>query len=342
MSRKGKNTTIEERNLVIFHHKEKKSYSEIAKVVRLPRSTVATIIHRYKNEDRVASIKQTGRPKKLSERQERILLFEVKKNPKISAPKLKAELNDKLETEISEQTIRRTLHVAGFNGRIARKKPFISKVNKKRRMDFAKTYRNYDATWWNNVIFADESKFNVFKCDGRRERVWRKPNEQLRLINCQATVKHSPSVMVWGCVSSAGVGDLVFIDGKMNKEQYLNILKAHLKQSAVKLGLQNNFQFYQDNDPKHSSRLVQEWMLYNCPKVIKTPAQSPDLNPIEHVWDELDRKIRQRPISSISQLKERLVAEWNAIGKEYLEKTVLNMPKRLLEVHRAQGGPTKY
>lgn len=103
-----------------------------------------------------------------------------------------------------------------------------------------------------------------------------------------------------GEVSAAGVRELVFIDVKMNKTVYLDILRNNLKKSAATMCLQRTFKLYRDNDPKHASKLVQEWLLYNCPKVLHPSAQSPNLNPIEHVWEELNRGIHQRPITSQS------------------------------------------
>ncbi|KAH8321097.1 hypothetical protein KR074_004411, partial [Drosophila pseudoananassae] len=68
------------------------------------------------------------------------------------------------------------------------------------------------------------------------------------------TVKHGGGgVMVWGCMSSAGVGELVFVEGIMDKVYYLNILKENLKKSASNLQMPDSFTFMHDNDPKHSA-----------------------------------------------------------------------------------------
>lgn len=162
-------------------------------------------------------------------------------------------------------------------------------------MQYAYNYRNKDLEFWKNVIFVDESKFNLFTSDTKQQRVWRKPNTELQSKNINSTVKHGgKSVMVWGAMGYNGVGDLVFIDTTMNKEVYLNILKNNLVSSAEKLGVSNNYCFYQDNDPKHTALDVRLWLLYNCPKVLKTPPQSPDLNPIEHLWAYLEQAIRKK------------------------------------------------
>jgi len=96
---------------------------------------------------------------------------------------------------------------------------------------------------------------------------------------------------------------MVFIDNKMDKFRYKGILNENVVPSVLKLGLNPlTFLFQQDNDPKHASCLVQEWLIYHC-KQLKTPPKSPDLNPIEHVWDILERKIRKHNISSKATLK---------------------------------------
>ena len=69
------------------------------------------------------------------------------------------------------------------------------------------------------------------------------------------TIKHGGgSVMVWGCFSSAGVSDLVKIEGIMKKEQYKTILENNAIPSGLRT-IGHGFVFMQDNDPKHTSKL---------------------------------------------------------------------------------------
>lgn len=342
MGRKGANTTFDQRQLVIYHHTKGKTERELSDFLKIPRSTIGDIIRRFKNEDRIDSKPNPGRPKILNDYDKRIIMKKVRQDPRKSAPSLAAEMAQEHDKKVHPETIRRAIRENGYNGRVARKKPFISEINKQKRKKFAKEYLQKDFSYWKNVIFVDESKFNIFGSDGR-VMVWRKPNEELNKENLRPTVKHGGgSVMVWGCMSAAGVGNLVFIEGNMDKTAYLTILKNNLKQSAEKMGISSHFNFYQDNDPKHKSYLVREWLLYNCPKVIETPPQSPDLNPIENLWNELDVRIRKHPISSKAQLKERLVIEWNNIQEETTANLVKSMPNRLKMVINQNGYPTKY
>lgn len=95
--------------------------------------------------------------------------------------------------------------------------------------------------------------------------VWRKRNQELNFRNLNPTTKHGGgSVLVWGCISSRGVGELDFIDGIMDKNKYLDILNQNLKKSVTAMDIEETFKFYQDNDLKHRARIVQEYLLYNC------------------------------------------------------------------------------
>ena len=102
--------------------------------------------------------------------------------------------------------------------------------------------------------------------------------------------------MVWGCVSSHGVGSLHFIEGIMLKEQYLAILKEHFKASAARMGILDTLKCYQDNDPKHTAHITRSWLLYNCTKVLNPPPHSSDLNIIDNLWDELEKPVEKHEI----------------------------------------------
>ncbi|GFV86783.1 transposable element Tcb1 transposase [Trichonephila clavipes] len=116
---------------------------------------------------------------------------------------------------VSAQTVRNVLHGAGLKTRTPRKKPYISEVNGKRRLDFTMKYKNKPMDFWKKVIFSDESKFEIFTSPSIGK-IWRKKKTALEPKNVLPTLKHGHgNVMVWACTAHNGTGSLAFIDNKM-------------------------------------------------------------------------------------------------------------------------------
>ena len=109
--------------------------------------------------------------------------------------------------------------------------------------------------------------------------------------------------MIWGCISARGVGNIHFIDGTMDKYVYNDIQKKNVKQIAIKMGMLNVHTFQQDNNSKHTSELNRQWLIWNIPKQLKMPAQSPDLNTIENLRAILKMCVHKMSIKSKDRLK---------------------------------------
>ena len=148
--------------------------------------------------------------------------------------------------------------------------------------------------------------------------------------------------MLWGCFAAGGTGALHKIDGIMREENDVDTLKQHLKTSVRKLKLGCKWVFQMDNYPKHTSKVVAKWLKDNKVKVLEWPSQSPDLNPIEHLWEELKKRVRARRPTNQTQLHLLYQEEWAKIHPTYCGKLVEGYLKRLTQVKQFKGNATKY
>ncbi|KAK6325046.1 hypothetical protein J4Q44_G00043880 [Coregonus suidteri] len=244
--------------------------------------------------------------------------------------------------KVSISTVKQVLYRHNLKGCSARKKLLLQNRHKKSRLRFATAHGNKERTFWRNVLWCDETKIELFGHNDHRY-VWRKKGVACKPKNTILTVKHGGgSIMLWGCFAAGVTGALHKIDGIMRKENYVDILKQHLKTSVRKLKLGRKWVFQMDNDPKHTSKVVAKWLKNNKVKVLEWPSQSPDLNPIENVWPELKKRVRARRPTNLTQLHQLCQEEWAKIHPTYCGKLVEGYLKRLTQVKQFKGNATKY
>jgi len=175
-------------------------------------------------------------------------------------------------------------------------------------MEFAENHLQKVLEFWKTFFFADERKYEYLDQMDIIVCVWRKPGEELRKEKKIFVQRSNMVVVACGVRMHGGMkrGNLHFIKGSVTKHVCINIPQGHLKACAEELRIQEHFAFYHDSDPKYSSHLVRGWCLYSCPKVIKSPPQSPDLNVIENLLAKLETEIRNHTIFNKGDLKKAL------------------------------------
>uniref|UniRef100_A0A8R1E7E6 Tc1-like transposase DDE domain-containing protein n=1 Tax=Caenorhabditis japonica TaxID=281687 RepID=A0A8R1E7E6_CAEJA len=237
--------------------------------------------------------------------------------------------------------LRRRLQVAGLHGRRPVKKPLVSLKNWKARVEWAKQHLSWGPREWANHIWSDESKFNLFGTDSIQ---WiRRPIGSRYAPQYQCpTVKHGGgSVMVWGCFCDTSMGPLKKIVKTMDRYVYKDILENTMR-PWVRANLGRSWVFQQDNDPKHTSSHVANWFRRRRVDLLEWPRQSPDLNPIEHMWEELERRLKGVRASNANQKFAQLEAAWKSIPMTVVQTLLDSMSRRCQAVIDAKGYPTKY
>lgn len=310
-----------------------------------------TTINEYRNKLAVDTPRSKGgQPAKLTPREKRELARMIITGGAENARQATRMINLNRTDPVSDETVRTALKQHNLVVRRRIKKPLLSAKHRRARLIWAHKHREWTNDDWKRVIWSDETKINRIGSDGQLY-VWCPRGEGLTDRRCQPTVKFGGgSIMLWGCMTWAGVGKVAKVEGRMDAAQFCSILDRCLAPTMDACTMLPDFPqrdqlvFQQDNDPKHTSRLATSWFRTAGIQVMEWPAQSPDLNPIEHLWHHLKTRIaaHPEPAKGVHELWERASEEWAKITADTCRELIESMPRRVEAVIKARGGHTKY
>lgn len=328
-----------------------KNQTEVARLLNLSRFSVRRVWQRYQETGGFKRRQGSGRPRATTRRDDRFIVTTALRNRRLNAVQLGQHLQEAREVEVSRWTVRRRLREGNLTAHRPANGPKLTPAHRQARLQFAREHLEWTDDQWSAVLFSDECRMCLHGNDGRR-RVYRRPGERFQQCCIEERVSYGGgSCMFWGGISLEAKTDLVFITGAnpgrrsrgLTSQRYIEeVLEDSVVPFAGYIG--ENFIFMQDNARPHTARIVMQYLEEVAVPVMEWPARSPDLNPIEHLWDELKRRVRARETapSSLQELQQAIVEEWEAIPQEFVKTLINSMTKRMEAVIRARGGNTPY
>jgi transposase len=333
------------------------SRSKLRRQLGTGSNTIKTWADRYEEEGKMERKSGSGRPRMTTSKEDRLIVRQSERNRKLTATKiartLEAKDNSGGSPKPTRWTVGRRLLDAGLPARRPRKKPLLTKKHKQARLKWAKDHLDWTSEQWNNVLWSDETSFTLFPRSHGYIR--RRTGEETKDECITPTVKGGGGkIMVWGCFHSNSVGVIRKVDGNMDQHQYHTILTHSVLPEIKKLAQKDVsgviWTFQHDNDPKHTAKINQRYLKWKQDEgkikfqVLPWSSNSPDLNPIEHLWNKIKDALADRPDrpSNLDQLFEMVKEEWKKLPKDFLQNLVNSMPRRMRAVIRNQGGSTTY
>lgn len=331
----------DERNRAIGMLQSGRSQADVARHFGCHRNTILSLWRRYNQQNNVSDYPRTGRPRVTTQRQDNHIRLTHLRN-RFQTASLTARTIPGLRP-ISSRTVRNRLREHNIRPRRPAIRPVLQPRHRVARLAWARRHLRFRLQDWNTILFTDESRFHLDSHDGRL-RAYRRPGERFSdpcVIERRAF--GGGSVMVWGGITATGRTALQLVNGNLTAARYRDeILQPHVIPFIQNHG--NNVTLQQDNARPHVARVVQNFLQQQNVNLLDWPAVSPDLSPIEHLWDEMDRRLRRlpNPPVTLAELGPALVNIWNNIPQAFVRNLVSSMRRRCVACIDANGGHTRY
>lgn len=316
----------------------------VAISIGVSRRAIRNLWERYQETGSIDRRSGSGRARATTAQEDRYIRLTARRDRTITARALQNQLRQSTGRQVSDQTIRNRLHEDGQRSRLRVVRLKLTRAHRAARLRFAREHLDWTMDNWRSVLFTDESKVKFYS-DDRRVRVWRREGERFSEPCIHETDRFGgPSVMVWGGISLLGKTELVILDGgTVTAASYVErVVRPHIVPFSQRIGA--NFVLMQDNARAHTARITQTALSDANISVLPWPAMSPDLNPIEHLWDQLKRSLKENysSVNSQEELINALKLCWEQIPEQNIVHLIESVPNRLRECVRSRGGPTRY
>lgn len=250
--------------------------------------------------------------------------------------------------------IRNAFHRRGFKRYHARLKPPISETNRKKRLAWAEEHKDWTIEQWRMILWSDET----WVTGGSHRKVWvtRRRGEEFDQSCIVERHQKKNGWMFWGSFSGIKYQGSMkgpafhwekewgYIDEETYRERTVPLVDGWLKLLLRVTSLR--LVYMQDGASGHRAAGTIQDLKERGVKVMEWPPFSPDLNPIEYVWNWMKNYIEDHYGSiekpTHTQLRGWTLEAWHAVPEAYLEELLATMPQRCADVIKAEGRQTKW
>ncbi|GFT57622.1 transposable element Tcb2 transposase [Trichonephila clavipes] len=273
----------------------------------------------------------SGRPRGTTTTDDQYIVLHARRNRRQTAGEIARHTTQATGRPISRFTVARRLHGGGLFARRPVRCVSLTPAHRRRGSLWCREHRNWRHNEWGRVLFTDESRFS-WSIDSHRILIWRERgsrNHPSNIIERDRLWKSRCS-LVWGGIMLGSHTDLhIFDASSVNGTRYCNeIFLPYVRLFRGAMGLQ--FLFMDDNAPYHRTVAAKQLLESEDIERMDWMARSPDLNPIEHVWDFLGRRLVActLPPVTIRELRLALQDEWAAMPQQLIDTLIFSMGRR--------------
>ncbi|GFW94943.1 transposable element Tcb2 transposase [Trichonephila clavipes] len=297
------------RGRIIGKLEEGRSVTSVAAEFGIAHNIVSRLWRQFQTTGTAIRGFSSGRPRGTTPADDRYIVLQARRNRRQTAGEIARHTTQATGRPISRFTVARRLHGGGLFARRPVRCVPLTPAHRRRRSLWCREHRNWRDNEWGRVLFTDESRFSL-SSDFHRILICRERGSRNHPSNIIERDRYGGrGVLVWGGIMLGSRTDLHIFD-------------------AGAMGLQ--FLFMDDNAPCHRTVAAEQLLESEDIERMDWPARSPDFNPIEHVWDFLDRRLAARtlPPVTIRELRLALQDEWAAMPQQLIDTLILSMGRR--------------
>ncbi|GFV35196.1 transposable element Tcb1 transposase [Trichonephila clavipes] len=310
---------------------EGRKITDVAREFDIAHNVVSRLRKSFKTTGMCSRRHGGGRVRSTTSAEDRYIILSAKRNRSTTAQQVANQFLAASGKQISRKTVARRLRGGGLYARRPVVCVPLTRQHRTARLQWCREHHNWTEQDWECVLFSDDSRFSL-SSDCRRQLIWRESGTAYRPENIQEKDRYPTcSIMVWAGIMINGRTRLhVVANGTMTGQRYIDeVVLPHVRLFRGAVG--DKFVFMDDNATCHRTLAVQDCLDSEGIQRLVWPARSPDLNPIENVWDALVRQVagRNYPPTNKNTLIRALTEEWDKLPQQLLDNVVQSMVRPL-------------